>query len=238
MKIYILFILLISTVISIPIEAQVKIGVKTLQPQAAWHIDPKGDTSGTSLSTDDIVLESTSGNLGIGTLAPTSKLDIAQTLRVRKGDPLAGKVLTSVNMNGDVLWRFATSPKDTHLNRILPSSIFTYSAKVESTIDQFTILTPGNYIAIFRWWGVIDDPSVFKNVYLMLYINGNQVDKIEHYMTTNDSRGITCFSTCLFAMNVPANATIKITAQFENSSHTIGKYPGDFTKPSIVFFGI
>lgn len=220
-----------------------QVGINTENPFGVFHIDTKANTGGTKATptgdADDFIIDD-SGNMGIGTAKPTAMLDVNGLVRIRGGNPKAGYAYTSDDANGNGKWAEIKPSKDTRLTHILKgvSTSHTFPIGFESELDKFTVSTPGNYIAIFRWWGVIDNLSSLMNVYLMLYINGTQVDKIEHYMTTNDPRGVTCFSTSLYAMDVPANATVRITAQFGNSSHTIGKWAAQFTKPSIVFFGI
>jgi hypothetical protein len=54
----------------------------------------------------------TQGNLGIGTPAPSTRLDVNGQLRIRGGDPAAGKVLTS-DANGLATWQAAQSIKTT-----------------------------------------------------------------------------------------------------------------------------
>jgi hypothetical protein len=45
------------------------------------------------------------GNTGIGTSAPTAKLDLNGSLRIRGGNPAAGSVLTSIDANGNAVWK-------------------------------------------------------------------------------------------------------------------------------------
>jgi hypothetical protein len=45
------------------------------------------------------------GYTGIGTSAPTAKLDVNGSLRLRSGTPMAGSVLTSIDASGNAVWK-------------------------------------------------------------------------------------------------------------------------------------
>ena len=47
----------------------------------------------------------TAGNLGIGVSAPTARLDVAGTIRIRGGSPSPGDVLTAIDANGNAEWQ-------------------------------------------------------------------------------------------------------------------------------------
>lgn len=49
------------------------------------------------------------GNVGIGTLTPDAKLDVDGTVIIRGGDPAPGKVLTSVDTDGNAVWQAVVS---------------------------------------------------------------------------------------------------------------------------------
>lgn len=84
----------------------------TATPQAMFHIDGARDNNINSAPTtaqqvNDIVVN-TSGNIGIGTIAPTNKLDIRSAtngaVKIVDGTQGANKVLTS-DANGVATWR-------------------------------------------------------------------------------------------------------------------------------------
>jgi hypothetical protein len=53
----------------------------------------------------NLVMNVENGNTGIGVSAPTAKLDINGSIRIRGGSPAAGSVLTSIDANGNAVWR-------------------------------------------------------------------------------------------------------------------------------------
>lgn len=83
---------------------QAQIGVQTENPLGVLHVDPKQDTNaaGTINTSDDVVVTS-AGNVGIGTVTPTAKLDIRGTFRLRDGNEAANKVLVS-DASGNAQW--------------------------------------------------------------------------------------------------------------------------------------
>jgi hypothetical protein len=64
------------------------------------------NTSGTAV---DAVRIASNGNVGIGTLAPSTKLDVDGTVRIRGGSPAAGRVLTASDANGNATWTTGSS---------------------------------------------------------------------------------------------------------------------------------
>lgn len=47
------------------------------------------------------------GNVGIGSVAPTQKLDIDGQIRIRGGNPVVGRVLTAIDADGNAEWQDA-----------------------------------------------------------------------------------------------------------------------------------
>jgi hypothetical protein len=90
----------------------VEVGFYTVSTQAfiqTWSNHPLYFT--TNNGAPQMMLN-TLGNLGIGTSTPTTRLDVNGQLRIRGGDPAAGKVLTS-DANGLATWQAAQSIKTT-----------------------------------------------------------------------------------------------------------------------------
>lgn len=82
------------------IRAQVGINTKT--PQGKFHIDGKGDTSGSTNAGDDVVVKS-DGKVGLGTVAPQAKLHINGAIRIVDGTQGIDKFLVADN-NGLAKW--------------------------------------------------------------------------------------------------------------------------------------
>ncbi|WP_146212676.1 hypothetical protein [Dysgonomonas alginatilytica] len=103
MKIYITFICAICATLFFN-ETHAQIGIQTENPLSVLHIDPKRDTNATGSGniSDDVVITS-AGNVGIGVVAPTEKLDIRGTFRLRDGNQAANKVLVS-DASGNAQW--------------------------------------------------------------------------------------------------------------------------------------
>ena len=103
MKKYITFICVICATLFLD-EIQAQIGIQTENPLSVLHIDPKRDTNTTgSINTSDDVVITSAGNVGIGVVAPTEKLDIRGTFRLRDGNQAVNKVLVSDAL-GNAQW--------------------------------------------------------------------------------------------------------------------------------------
>lgn len=90
------------------IEAQV--GINTVNPLGVFHIDPLKDTnaSGSSGSNDDIIITN-DGKMGVGTLNPKSNLDINGKIRISDGTEQNGYTFVS-DANGIGSWQPLPSP--------------------------------------------------------------------------------------------------------------------------------
>jgi hypothetical protein len=79
-----------------------QVGINTDDPQGLLHVDAKGDTNG-SLNTDDDVVITPEGRIGVGTLSPLNRLDIHGTIRIADGTQGDGKILMS-DADGVAKW--------------------------------------------------------------------------------------------------------------------------------------
>lgn len=124
MKYIYLLLLLIGTT---PIYAQ--IGVNTETPAGVFHIDGKGDTqlSPTAINFIDDVIIASNGDVGMGTLTPTAKIDIVTGgvagnpvfgFKLKDGSQNQGWMLTS-DANGYATW--ANPSPSGAINGVLPA---------------------------------------------------------------------------------------------------------------------
>ena len=178
---------------------QAQVGIGTATPQGVFHIDAKGNTSGNSNSTDDIIVLS-DGRMGIGTLSPSARLHIdkgssSSFLRIEDTSEGANKYLVS-DEEGAGSWIPAVDLFGKVYRMTSPSQVaITYPYNVTSPIkfnliksDSGTLTNNadngfiridanGNYIFTFRWWGAVSIPSspvvpyyfVSTRAYIRLY---------------------------------------------------------------------
>lgn len=98
-----IYFILIAGLLLANVSAQ--IGVQNEKPLGIFHIDPLRDTNanGTSGTSDDVIV-TTTGQVGIGTVAPSTKLDVRGTFRLRNGEQANNKVLVS-DASGNAHWQ-------------------------------------------------------------------------------------------------------------------------------------
>jgi hypothetical protein len=95
-----------------------QVGINTQVPQGILHIDPQSDTSGINNVGDDIIVTQ-DGNIGLGTIAPATKLHIVSNI-VGKG--------------------FALQDGTQNNNYILVSDNDGNASWVESEVSQFSVI--------------------------------------------------------------------------------------------------
>lgn len=101
-SVYFLVLLLFAATVS-----RAQVGIDTSNPQAAFHIDggkdnPSSGAPSTLQQANDVVVTST-GNVGLGTTAPTAKLEVAGQIRITGGTPVVNHLLQS-DANGVGSW--------------------------------------------------------------------------------------------------------------------------------------
>ena len=118
--------LIIAIVFCGALNAQV--GINTENPQGMFHIDGQGNTNGNTNISDDVVVTAT-GNVGVGTNTPATKVDIRTStvntgFRLQDGSQGTGMVLTS-DANGNGKW---AAPGFSEFTRVQPASLpFSYT---------------------------------------------------------------------------------------------------------------
>jgi hypothetical protein len=95
-----------------------QVGINTRFPQGAFHIDGNKDNIANqtlSMQNNDFITKS-DGNVGMGTDSPTTKLhikseSIGNAFKLVDGTEGDGKLLSTVNLSGDVIWKNRTLSK-------------------------------------------------------------------------------------------------------------------------------
>ncbi|MCB9226531.1 MAG: hypothetical protein H6578_05120 [Chitinophagales bacterium] len=72
------------------------------QPDHDWHKTNGTADQGQSTTIGDNIY--TNGNVGIGTVNPTTDLDINGSIKISGGSPENGKVLTAIDTDGNAVW--------------------------------------------------------------------------------------------------------------------------------------
>ncbi len=120
-------------------------GINTKTPQGAFHIDAKGDTNGSSNTSDDVVVDS-NGNIGIGTINPQVKFDIQATggagFRMNDGTADKGKIIVS-DSEGNFSWGVRPSPDQRKGNVIQISTSPTASTTTAPNLRNTPTTVPG-----------------------------------------------------------------------------------------------
>ncbi|MBF0575584.1 hypothetical protein [Dysgonomonas sp. GY617] len=102
---YIYIIILIFSITD-SLFGQVGINIANNSLKGVFHIDSKGDTYGSSNTSDDIVVLA-NGNIGIGTITPTQTLEVnteGRPIRIDDGSAAKNFILTSDD-NGVGTWK-------------------------------------------------------------------------------------------------------------------------------------
>ena len=68
-----------------------------------WTKDNVGFAVGSTEGVPQMVVKNSNGNVGIGTINPSAKLEVAGQIKITGGNPATGKVLTSGN-DGEATW--------------------------------------------------------------------------------------------------------------------------------------
>lgn len=176
------------------LQAQVGINTQSAYTNTLLHIDAKGNTSGTTNSSDDVVIDA-SGNIGIGTLLPKAKVDIvkdgtASLMRIEDGKQAANKVLVSDN-SGNASW--VNMPSTMGVTYNLTNLKATYGSTY-TLVRAIPVSSPGFYQVVIRWWGKSSS------------VNGNRSTAAK------------------FALSTSANASNNWTADKANQKDIYEKY--------------
>lgn len=143
----------IFSLAALTIQAQVCINIQNPANNTALHI--KGDPSNTISVGDEMVI-STQGNVGLGTLTPTAKLEIVKKgiispLRIVDGKVKANQVMTS-DANGYVGWKDIPTTGGQNYS-LAGATPITYPTGTYTFVTKINISQKGLYSLVLRWWG-------------------------------------------------------------------------------------
>ena len=100
-------ILLLLMLLCAPALINGQVGINTENPQGVFHVDPLKNTNGATGAADDVIMTK-GGDIGIGTVNPTKKLEVVSStpgaIRIVDGTQGGGKVLTT-DAGGTVTWQ-------------------------------------------------------------------------------------------------------------------------------------
>lgn len=166
--------LFINLYFVVSLNGQVGINTRVPYVNSILHIDAKGNNvSATSVSSmeavDDIVIDK-KGNIGVGTVNPTTKLHIDATvgglnaIRIADGSEGPNKYLFS-DYDGKVTWKPKPMPQGivyySITKQTFTKGVFTKLPVEVNPLGSFDIRIPyeGSYIVTLRWWGGVVVPS-------------------------------------------------------------------------------
>lgn len=148
-------ILCLGLFVSAMYSAQNGVGIQTANPRGIFHIDGKGDNPkdfGSSLSAtqqaNDFLIKANSGNVGIGTTDPSTKLvinsDTQGAIKIADGTQLDTRLLTS-DANGVGTWTTPSAMNPGVYGTFPASNVFVVSGTKSSnnfTYSNISITLP------------------------------------------------------------------------------------------------
>lgn len=231
-----------------------QVGINTQTPQGVFHVDGKGDTSGSSNISDDILIDN-NGNMGIGTLTPTAKLhsigsSTIAPMRITDGNQAQNYILVSDD-NGNASWMEKPSPGGTVYN--ITGSTVTYVNNTYTLVKAIPVPVSGNYLISVRWWGYPTAVVAGGNYTCAVFYATNSAnatnnwtsdqanlqDQVE-YCANTYANAYTCFNTTLFAKGTKAQY-LKLYIRVSTGGNWIigGVSTGQkLWNPSIVIFRV
>ncbi|SHE54651.1 hypothetical protein [Dysgonomonas macrotermitis] len=126
-----------------------QVGVNILSPSGIFHVDPKGDTSATTGTSDDFIIDS-NGRVGINTATPSASLDIVGNMSVVDGTEGNYKVMTS-DATGTGEWKRLTYT--TRINGVVSASLTSLKRGTSSVAADY-IYTGANITLPAGQWQI------------------------------------------------------------------------------------
>lgn len=201
-----------------------QIGVNTETPLTLFHVDGAKDNS-TSPTASQILNDvsiTSEGNLGIGTLTPSVKVDIANTgtggvypLRIVDGSTMTAKVLES-DVNGVAVWTEQPPSYTKSYRAATYGQTFANRTSTLLTLNENIIIPQnGKYLLTIRWWGYTRRDYPLRNiqsvyVYVRLKNGGaNYLDQVEYYLVGTIGDQLS-FTTSLYLGDRTAGQEVEI----------------------------
>lgn len=200
-----------------------QIGINTETPLTIFHVDAAKDNSVSPTAAqilNDVAITA-DGNMGIGTLTPSTKVDIANTgdggsplLRIVDGSTMTAKVLES-DAYGAANWTEQPPSYIRSYRGATYSQGFPNRTDTPLTLNE-EILIPqnGEYLLTIRWWGFARRDYPLRNiqsgyVYVRLKNASEFLDQIEYYLVGTIGSQLT-FTTSLYLGNRAVGDNIEI----------------------------
>jgi hypothetical protein len=192
-----------------------QIGIKIQSPEtgSVLHIDTKGNTSGATNFSDDILINS-QGQIGIGTLTPDAKVDIRGNIKITNGSEGKDRALVSdaigrgtwetlsLGANSSE-WRVTGTPAriNAGFNSISGTATFINNSLGLTTNGTSSVTLPaGKYLLFLR-----GDINVREYGRMMIY---NSVNVLFSVLYSEALSGATCYA----EFTSPVSLTVKFDA--------------------------
>lgn len=217
------YLIIIFTLIVVPINAQIGINTENPLSSLLLHIDAKKDTSGTNNTDDDVVI-TTNGNVGVGTIAPTSSLTVNGSFRINDGSQAQDYILVSdadgigtwrnVTVNKYITWTLSGSLNFPGYVQVplydasTVTSTLTANEILGASLSGGTVTLPeGRYLLLVNGDQAVTEYGVFE-----IMMNGAL---FQSFMVINSLAG----GTSLFYTSIPVDIEMMFTPIFPGSNH-------------------
>lgn len=203
-------------------QLQAQIGINTESPQGIFHIDGAGNTSGSSNVSDDVIVKA-NGNVGVGTVSPTTKLHIETdgvtfpAMRLSDGSEGLNKVLGSKDANGNMTW---FDPPYSWAKAFYLTGSKSFPNGKEAFLYSAQIPKAGTYVVVLRWWGRANVTNAIISAYFNIREGTTSAtsasssdvhrDGIEYYMKYPTNNAVFSFTTTFRVVISKDNNWMKI----------------------------
>ncbi|MDQ1162210.1 hypothetical protein QE422_002578 [Chryseobacterium sp. SORGH_AS 447] len=157
---------LLTVMCLVPFISNAQVGINTTNPQTTFHVDGAKDNPTTgapsaSQQLNDVTIDA-NGNIGVGTIAPSAKLQInagsGNALKITDTSEGLGKVLTS-DSSGNARWaapgtsfaKLATIPTTEQTVATIDDPLISGDQRIAYS-GAYVTLSPGKYQVNFTMW--------------------------------------------------------------------------------------